>query len=203
MRKLKDIPPMPRTILVADDEHLVATGLCASLRQIGFTALEPANDGRAAIELCRSYRPDLALLDINMPNVNGIDAAKSIYKELEIPVIIFSAFSDAEFIVSTNRIGVFGYLLKPVSQDQLRAGITIGWGRYLDHMQLGAEVEDLASRLEARKIIEQAKWVLVKRRGIEEPEAMRLLQRQARNNRRPLLEVAQSLLDGEDLLRGG
>jgi response regulator NasT len=196
-----DYPEQPRKILVADDEHLVATGMAASLSELGFAVVGPAADGEEAIELCRIERPDLALLDIRMPKKDGLAVAEIVFRRLDIPVVIFSAYSDTEYVESGNRVGVFGYLLKPVTQDQLRVGISVAWGRFLDAMIQDTEISRLKERLEARKVVEQAKWVIVSRKGISEPEAMRLLQRQARNNRRPLIEVARSLLENEELMK--
>lgn len=195
----RSYPEEPRTLLIADDEHLVASGLAASLRELGYAVIGPAADGEEAIGLCSSVKPDLALLDIRMPRKDGLDAAEVIFRQMTIPVVIFSAYSDKEYIEAGNRVGVFGYLLKPVTQDQLRVGISVAWGRFLDYISQSTEISHLKQRLESRKIVEQAKWVLVQRKNISEPEAMRLLQRQARNNRRTLVDVAKSLLENEEL----
>jgi response regulator NasT len=193
------VPEHPSRILVGDDEYMVATGLAGLLTELGYDVVGPATNGRTAIELCEKEHPDLALLDIRMPEVDGLVAAEHIYRTLGVPVVIFSAFSTPEYVESGNRAGVFGYLLKPVDQDQLRAGISIAWGRFVEHVTKDTEINDLRRRLEDRKIIEQAKWIIVERKGMTEPDAMRALQKQARNNRRPLVEVAQSVIDNADL----
>jgi response regulator NasT len=192
----------PSRLLVADDEHLVASGLASNLAELGYEVAGPAADGEEAIRLCAEVRPDMALLDIRMPRKNGLEAAEIIYGEMGIPVIILSAYSDPDYVTESNRVGIFGYLLKPVTQDQLRVAVEVAWGRYVRAASLDTEVSSLKQRLEQRKVIEQAKWVLVKRRGVEEPEAMRLLQRQARNSRRTLVEIARSVLENEALLTG-
>ncbi|MDP7071013.1 MAG: response regulator [Phycisphaerales bacterium] len=190
----------PRRILVADDEHLVAAGLVAGLKDLGYEVIGPASNGEKAIELCRAEHPDLAILDIRMPGLDGLAAAETIYNELGIPIVMVSAYSDPEYVNSGNRIGVFGYLLKPVTRDQLRVGLEVSWSRFTQQSELSDQVGTLNTKLEHRKIIEQAKWIIVKRKGVEEPEAMRMLQKQARNGRRPLVEVAQSVLESESLL---
>lgn len=195
----RKLPPHPSKLLVADDEHLVASGLAVNLRELGYEVIGPAADGDEAIELCRTHHPDMALLDIRMPKKDGLQAAEVVFRRMGIPVMIFSAYSDPEYVTSGNRVGVFGYLLKPVTQDQMRVGISVAWGRYLDYVNQNSEISTLKERLEHRKIIEQAKWVIVKRKGVEEPEAMRLLQRQARNNRRTLVDVARSVIENENL----
>jgi response regulator NasT len=193
------LPERPVKILVADDEHLVASGLAANLKEMGFFVVGPAADGQEAIELCRTLQPDLALLDIRMPRTDGLAAAKAIFEQMAIPVIIFSAYSDRDYVESGAKIGVFGYMLKPVTQDQLRVNISVAWSRFLDFAAKNQEIAALKLRLENRKVIEQAKWLLVQKKNIDEPEAMRLLQQQARNNRRTLIDVAQSIIENQNL----
>jgi len=195
----RKVPAHPARILIADDEHLVASGLAVNLRDLGYEVIGPAADGEEAIELCQKQKPDLALLDIRMPRKDGLADAEVIFRRLGVPVMILSAYSDPEYVTDGNRVGVFGYLLKPVTQDQMRVGISVAWGRFMDFASQDGEIHTLKERLEHRKIIEQAKWVIVKRRGLEEPEAMKLLQRQARNNRRTLVDVARSVIENEDL----
>tara|TARA_B100000674_G_scaffold74568_1_gene51629 strand:+ start:26 stop:634 length:609 start_codon:yes stop_codon:yes gene_type:complete len=193
----------PRRLLVADDEHLVAMGMKNNLEELGYEVIGPAGDGRDAIELCKTLKPDMALLDIQMPGLDGLSAAEQIYQEFAVPVVIFSAYSDREYVDSSNDAGVFGYILKPVTRDQLRVGIEVAWGRYLDSSEQLEEIEGLKERLEDRKIIEQAKWILVKRKSVEEPEAMKMLQKQARNNRRSLIDVARAVVESDSLLGEG
>ncbi len=195
----KRLPTHPQRVLVADDEHLVASGVAVNLRELGYEVVGPAADGDEAINICRQTRPDIALLDIRMPKKDGLATAEIIFRKMGVPVMIFSAYSDPEYVSSGNRVGVFGYLLKPVTQDQMRVGLSVAWGRFLDYAHQNSEIGSLKERLEQRKIIEQAKWILVKRRGIEEPDAMRLLQKQARNNRRTLVDVARAVLENDQL----
>ena len=190
----------PRTILVADDEHLVATGMKNNLEELGYNVIGPASNGTEATDLCRELQPDLALLDIQMPGMNGIEAAEMIFSDFTIPVIIISAYSNEDFVESSTEAGVFGYILKPLSRDQLRVGIDVAWSRYRNWIEQVEQIGELNTRLEQRKMIEQAKWILVKRKQIEEPEAMKLLQKQARNNRKTLVEVATAIVESDDIL---
>ncbi|MEE2908672.1 MAG: response regulator [Planctomycetota bacterium] len=190
----------PLRVLVADDEHLIATGMRSNLEDLGYEVVGPASDGRSAVEICRVESPDLAILDIRMPEVDGLEAAGTIFGEMGIPVVILSAYSDPEYVQAGNNIGIFGYLLKPVTKNQLHVGLEVAWARYRDWADQNAETEQLRIRLEQRKIIEQAKWVIVKRKDVEEPEAMRMLQRQARNKRKSLIDVAQAVVESESLL---
>ncbi len=193
------LPEHPRRVLVADDEHLVASGVAVNLRELGYEVIGPASDGEEAIELCEQTHPDMALLDIRMPKRDGLEAAEVVFRQMGIPVMIFSAYSDPDYVASGNRVGVFGYLLKPVTQDQMRVGISVAWGRFIDYANQHGEIMSLRERLEQRKVIEQAKWILVKSRSIDEPDAMRLLQKQARNNRRTLVDVAKSVIENQQL----
>jgi AmiR/NasT family two-component response regulator len=201
--KRKPLPPeRPSRILIADDEHLVASGLTSLLTQLGLQVVGVAADGQQAIDLARLHMPDLVVLDIRMPKVDGLAAAEVIFRQHEIPVVILSAFSDEQCIAGASHAGVFGYILKPVTLDQLRVNLAVAWGRFLDYSLKTTEIVGLKERLADRKVIEQAKWILVKRKGIAEPEAMRLLQRQARNNRRTLADVAKSIIENEELFAG-
>lgn len=191
---------MPQRLLVADDEHLAATWLTRELASLGYEIIGPAGDGEAAVALGREHRPDLALLDIKMPGLTGLKAAAVFFHELGVPVMIVSAYTDGSFETEARQCGVFGYLVKPLTRDQLRVGLSVAWGRYIAWAQQGAEVKSLKERLEHRKVIEQAKWVLVSRKSITEPEAMKLLQKQARNTRQSLVEVSRTLLEATQLM---
>lgn len=184
----------PRRILVADDEHLVATALVLSLAELGFTVVGPASDGLQAVQLARLALPDIALLDIRMPRRDGIDAAREIFADLAIPVVIVSAYSDPTEVAGAGAAGVFGYLVKPVSTEQLRAAIEVAWDRFNQLLAVQSENSDLRRRLEERKLIEQAKWVLVKQRSMTEPDAMDLLRETSRASRRAMIEVARETL---------
>ncbi len=191
-----------RRILIADDEHLVVEGLTRNLSDLNYEVTASCKNGEEAVECCRSNRPDMVLLDIQMPRMNGLDAAKIIYGEMGIPVIIISAFSDSEYLRIGADVGVFGYLLKPVTRDDLEAAMTIAWARFIEHRTAREEIVQLNRRLEERKTIERAKWILVERLGITEDAAMRRLQKQARDNRRTLADVAKSILENADLFVG-
>lgn len=195
-------PPRLKRILIADDEHLVVEGLTRSLSDLNYTITASCKNGEEAVHACREDRPDLVLLDIQMPKLNGLEAARVIYGEMGIPVIIISAFSDSEYLKTGADVGVFGYLLKPVTRDDLEAAMTIAWARFLESRTARDEIAQLSQRLEDRKLIERAKWILVERLQINEETAMKRLQKQARDNRRTLADVARSILENADLFVG-
>ncbi|MCK4871942.1 MAG: response regulator [Phycisphaerales bacterium] len=193
------IPP-PRRILVADDEHLVAEVISKSLVSLDYEVIGPVANGAQAIKLARQVQPDMAILDIRMPEVDGLAAAQVLIREMNIAILMITAYSDEAYLRDTCEIGIHGYVLKPTSTEQLRVAITMAWARYQQHMGLSTEVSRLQSSLSARKAIEKAKWVLVERCSISEDEAHRRLQKQARDKRRSMAEVAESILESYSLL---
>ncbi len=197
---LSILPERPGRILVADDEHLVAADLSLTLGDLGYTVVGPATDGEAAVQLARLALPDLALLDIRMPKLDGLSAARQMFVELGIPVVILSAYTDREYVEAAKDVGVFSYLIKPVTENQLGVCLEVVWRNFRLQVADRSENQTLRRRLEERKVIEQAKWILVKRKSLEEPEAMRMLQKKARDTRQPLAEVAQAVINAEGLL---
>lgn len=189
----EQLPDRPERLLIAEDEHLVATDLKLMLTDLGYEVLV-APDGDAALAMARTEYPDLALMDIRMPRKDGLSAARELYMHLGVPVVIVSAYADQEQVLRAQEAGVFGYLIKPVQRDQLRVTIEIAWRRFvLDAIERN-ESHKLRKRLEERKVVEQAKWIMVSTRGMTEPDAMRQLQKQARSTRRQLIDVANEVI---------
>jgi response regulator NasT len=193
----------PARILVADDDHLIATGLANTAADLGHKIVGIAPDGDVAVQLAREHKPELALLDIRMPKLSGIDAALLLYSELGIPSIIISAYSDEEH---TRKIhshgeasGVFGYVLKPVSREQLAVAIGVARQRAAVDNHHSTRVGQLENNLQNRRVVEQAKWILVEKRKISEPEAHEILQKLARDRRKPLIEIAQTVVNTGEL----
>jgi AmiR/NasT family two-component response regulator len=194
------LPENPTKILVADDELLVVQGIIGLLKVLGFEIIGPCKNGEEAIQKVHEERPDIALLDIQMPVMNGMQAAQIIFHEHDIPVVMLTAYSDETFLRNSIAAGVFGYLLKPASIEQISAGLTVAWQRYLDHVGQRSQIVDLTQRLDDRKLIERAKWIIVKRKNISEPEAMKLLQKQSRSSRKSITKVARAVIDSDGLL---
>lgn len=188
-------PPHPRRILVADDESLAAAAVVVALRQLGYTPIGPARDGEHAIELCFSSRPDLALLDARMATeADGIDAARAMFTELLIPVVIISAYSDKQQVENASAAGIFGYLVKPVTKEQLRPAIEVAWARFNQYIARDIEAELLSRHIQDLRDIDRAKWMLVERDDLEEGDAMRSLRRLAKIAGRPVAEIAREIL---------
>ncbi len=193
-------PKSPRRILVAEDEHLLARKLCADLTELGYEVIGPVSNGKRAIELASEQRPDLALLDIRMPEMDGLDAGRVLYDQMNIPLVIVTAYCEPAYVDESAKMGVFGYLLKPINSNDLRATIAVAWNRYLERQNLAGQVRELQVKLENRKLIEKAKGLIMAKVGLTEEQAMRRLQKQARDSRRAMADLAQSIIDAQDLL---
>jgi two-component system, response regulator PdtaR len=189
-----DAPPLrPHRVLVAEDEHLVATNLTMMLGDLGYTVLL-ATDGQEAVEMARTGKPDIVLMDIRMPRRDGLSAAKEMYEELGVPVVILSAYSESAEVNGAQQAGVFGYMVKPVQREQLRVGLDIAWHRFQLHQTEAHEARKLRKRLDERRIIEQAKWAMVSSKSMSEPDAMKALQKRARDSRTQLVDIATAVL---------
>lgn len=190
--------PAPDRVLIADDEHLLAAGLASSLRTLGYEVIGPVDTGQAAMEAAKDQRPDIALIDIQLPGEDGKPAAEHLWEELKVPLVIVSAFSDQSHVEAAQRLGVFGYLLKPVSTEHLRVTLAVAWARAVSQGALAKRVDQLETSLANRKLVEQAKWILIEREHIKEAEAHLRLQREARNSRRTLADVAREIIERQE-----
>lgn len=184
-------------ILIADDEAVIRLGLRTMLEAQGYRVVGEAADGSRALDLVSRLKPDLVFLDIKMPGVDGVQAARRLQRDGNTPVVILTAYSDREFVDSAKGAGVLAYLVKPVRESDLRPAIEVAMSRFRDIQALRGEVEDLENSLETRKLVERAKGVLMRKLGIQEAEAFTRIQRESRNTRRPMKEIAQSIISGE------
>jgi AmiR/NasT family two-component response regulator len=184
-------------IAIADDEPLMRDYYREALARMGHRVTTAASDGRGLIEGCRADRPDLILTDIKMPGLDGIDAAVEIGGGEPIPIILVSAYHDGELLERAGGGHVFGFLVKPIKQDDLKAAIAIAMRRFEDSRALREEAGELRQALEDRKVIERAKGVLMKKAGLDENEAFKRLRRLARDGNQKLVEVARMVLTAE------
>lgn len=185
----------PARILIADDEHLAALSLKQCLRELGYETIGPAYDGAHAVDLAWNYRPDLAVLDVRMADdFDGIDAARLLFEELHIPTVIVSAYSDARQVSEATVPGVFGYVVKPVTTDQLRPAIEVAWARVRDLLVKDDEVHRLRACVADQQIVERARRELALKQEIDEGAAMRQLRKLAREGRCSLADAARRAL---------
>ncbi|WP_026239833.1 ANTAR domain-containing response regulator [Parafrankia discariae] len=189
----------PRRVLIAEDEALIRLDLREMLQEEGYEVVGEAGDGETAVALAGKLRPDLVILDVKMPKMDGIDAGARIAKERIAPVVILTAFSQRELVERAREAGAMAYVVKPFQKKDLLPTIEMAMSRFTEIVSLEAEVEDLQGRLEARKIIERAKGVLQTEHGMTEPDAFRWIQRTSMNQRRTMRAVAEAVLSGEAL----
>lgn len=179
-------------ILIADDEPIIRMGLKAMLEELGHSVTAVSN-GREALEHHRHHQPELAVLDIDMPFTNGLQAAAAMSKNRPLPIIILTAFGQDDLVQKASDLPIHGYLIKPVTPQALSAAIAVAVKRFGDAEQLTAEKSALADKLAERKIIDRAKGKLMAG-GMSEEEAYKALQQEARTKRQTLRQVAESLL---------
>ena len=188
-------------ILVAEDEPLSAMALQAQLEALGHVVVGPAHNGRAAVELARSNPIDLAILDVRMPVLSGLDAAQELAALQDVPVVLLSGYSDPEMIEEATRAPVFHYLVKPVSMADLGPAIAVAMHRFQEWKEFRGEAAELEQKIADRKLVEQAKGLLMEARGVSEADAYRMLQKESQNRNQPMVEIARSILMADSLLR--
>lgn len=186
--------PTQTRILIADDESIIRMNLREMLSQQGYDVIAEASTGAMAVELARKTRPDLILLDIKMPDMDGLDAAKLIFDERIAPVVLLTAYSDDELIVKAKAAGVCGYLVKPLRDTELSPVIEIALARFSEFQELHRKVLDLEDALETRKLIERAKGVLMEAHGLGEADAFHRMRKTSMDNRKSMREVAEAIL---------
>ncbi len=187
----------PIRVLIAEDEALIRLDLKEMLEEEGYVVVGEVGDGQAAVDQARELRPDLVVLDVQMPVLDGLSAAEQIAASRIAPVIVLTAFSQRELVERARDAGAMAYLVKPFSKADLVPAIEVARARFVEMAALDAEVGDLRERLEARKVVEQAKGKLMADRGITEAEAFRWIQRTAMNERTSMKALAQSVLTGD------
>jgi response regulator NasT len=187
----------PVRVLIAEDEALIRLDLKEMLEEEGYTVVAEVGDGQAAVDQARELRPDLVVLDIQMPVLDGLSAAEQIAGERVAPVIVLTAFSQRELVERARDAGAMAYLVKPFSKTDLVPAIEVARARFAEMTALDGEVRTLEERLETRKVVEKAKGVLMAERGITEAEAFRFLQRTAMNERTSMKALAEAVLAGQ------
>lgn len=187
-------------ILLAEDNDLVALTLREYLLDLGFDVVGVARTGTEAVALAHQHRPDVAILDIKLPEMDGTEVAQHIYTERPLPIIMVTAFTDRETIRKAERAGALGYLVKPVTAEALTPAIDIAMARFAEIKALREEVDALHESLEARKLVERAKGILMQRLSISEHDAYERLRQRAREKRIKLKDIAQTIIDAEALL---
>jgi two-component system, response regulator PdtaR len=181
-------------ILIAEDETIIRLDLRKLLEEAGHEVCAEARDGAEAVELVEAHDPDLAILDVKMPRLDGIEAAKRILEERPIPIVMLTAYGQEELVARAVEAGVFGYLVKPFRETDLLPAIATARARHEELTALREEADSLADALAARKAIERAKGILMEKDGLSEQEAFERLRRASQLSGKPLKVVAEALI---------
>ena len=181
-------------ILIAEDETIIRLDLEKTLESAGFEVCAAARDGEEAVQLARRERPELAVLDVKMPRLDGIEAARRILEERRIPIVILTAYGQDELVSRAVEAGVFGYLVKPFRESDLLPAIRAARARHAELEALREEAESLADALTTRKVVERAKGLLMEREGLSEQDAFARLRRASQASGRPMKVVAEALI---------
>lgn len=181
-------------IVIADDESLIRMDLREMLSHLGYDVVGEAVDGRSAIELAKQLSPDLIIMDIKMPEMDGIAAANVLAEERIAPVVLLTAYSESTLIGRAKDAGVCGYLVKPFRETELMPVIELALARFGEMQELEREVTDLREALETRKLVERAKGVLMEVHGLRESDAFNRMRKTSMDNRKSMREVAEAIL---------
>jgi len=181
-------------VLIAEDETIIRLDLRALLERAGFEVCAEARDGEEAVELARETRPEVAILDVKMPHLDGIEAARRILDERPIPIVMLTAYGQDELVSRAVEAGVFGYLVKPFREQDLLPAIHAARARHEELTALREEAESLAEALEARKVIERAKGILMARDDLSEQEAFARIRKASQVAGRPMRVIAEALI---------
>ncbi len=194
---------MERTrIIIADDEALIRMDLREMLTHLGYLVVGEVGDGRSAVNLARELRPDIVIMDIKMPDLDGIEAARMLTEEKIAPVLLLSAYSQRELVVRAREAGVAGYLVKPFREADLSPAIEVALARFAEFREMEQQVGNLQQALETRKLVDRAKGILMDRQGLTEAEAFRKIQKMSMNNRKPMRDVAEAIILAQQVGEG-
>jgi AmiR/NasT family two-component response regulator len=183
-----------RRVVIAEDEALIRLDLAEMLAEEGYDVVGQAGDGATAVELAEQHRPDLVVLDVKMPRLDGITAAQRIAFQRIAPVVILTAFSQRDLVERARDAGAMAYLVKPFTKADLMPAVEMAVSRFAEFQQLEAEVADLTERLETRKAVDRAKSVLQRQLELSEPDAFRWIQKTAMDLRLSMRQVAEGVI---------
>ncbi len=181
-------------LVIADDESIIRMNLKETLVGLGYLVVGEAGDGGSVVHLARELRPDLVLMDIKMPKLDGIQAAKILTEEKIAPVLLLTAYSDRELVERAKEAGVVNYVVKPFREAELLPAIEIAMARYQEFLEMDRQLTDLKETLDTRKLVERAKGILMDTQGLKEAEAFRKIQQLSMNTRKSMKEIAQAIL---------
>jgi len=183
-----------KRIVIAEDEPISRTDLREILSNLGYLVVGEAGDGQSAVNLARELRPDLVIMDIKMPEMDGITASRTLTEEKISPVLLLTAYSDRELVEGATDAGVSGYMVKPIREAEVVPAIELALARFREFRALEKQLGDSREALETRRVVERAKGVLMDSLGLREAEAFRRIQKLSMNNRKSMREIAEAIL---------
>jgi response regulator NasT len=181
-------------IVIADDESIIRLDLKETLQRMGHQVVAEAGDGRTAVELVRQHRPDLVILDVKMPEQDGVDAAKEIANDRLAPVLLLTAYSQQDLVRRAMDAGVFAYVVKPFTESDLLPAMGVAIARFREFSTIAEEASNLSQALETRKLVDRAKGILMDKHGMREQDAFRRIQQQSMNSRKSMREIAEAII---------
>ncbi len=190
---------MSLRVIVAEDETIIRMDLTERLQASGYQVVGEAGDGESAVKMARELRPDVVVMDIRMPETDGIEAARRLTDERIAPVVLVTSYSDRHLINQALEAGAINYVLKPLRDNELEAALEVAMSRHREFLAISDEVADLKDQLETRKAVERAKGLLMSRLGLDEPEAFRRIQKLSMDRRKPMREVAEAIILSEEI----
>jgi AmiR/NasT family two-component response regulator len=181
-------------VIIADDESVIRADLREMLSNLGYLVVGEVGDGQSAVNVARELKPDVVIMDIKMPDLDGIEAAKVLTQEKVAPVLLLTAYSQRDLIDRAKEAGVVGYLVKPFREQEIVPAIEIALERFKEFRELEKEVGNLRETLETRKVVDRAKGLLMDQQGLTEAEAFRKIQKMSMNTRKPMKEIAEAII---------
>jgi AmiR/NasT family two-component response regulator len=181
-------------VIIADDESIIRMDVREMLTNLGYLVVGEVGDGRSAVNLARELKPDILVMDIKMPDMDGIEAAKVLTQEGIAPVLLLTAYSQRDLVERAKDAGVVGYIVKPFQESDLSPAIEVALARFHEFRALEQEVEDLQEALTTRKLIDRAKGILMDTQDLQEADAFRKIQKMSMNTRKPMKQVAEAII---------
>ncbi len=181
-------------MIIADDESVIRVDLREMLTNLNYLVVGEVGDGRSAVNLAREVKPDVIIMDIKMPDMDGIEAAEILTRERIAPVLLLTAYSQRDLVDRAKEAGVVGYLVKPFREQEIIPAIEIARARFQEFSELQKQIGDLKETLETRKLVDRAKGILMDTQGLTEHEAFRKIQKMSMNTRKPMKEIAEAIV---------
>jgi AmiR/NasT family two-component response regulator len=181
-------------VIIADDESVIRADLREMLTNLNYLVVGEVGDGKSAVNLAREVKPDVIIMDIKMPDMDGIEAAEILTRERIAPVLLLTAYSQRDLVDRAKEAGVVGYLVKPFREQEIVPAIEIARARFQEFSELQKQIGDLQETLETRKLVDRAKGILMDSQGLTEHEAFRKIQKMSMNTRKPMKEIAEAIV---------